>query len=602
MIDLNGWTLRPEYQTQVHNKTIEYCKDYSGAAIVEGSVGCGKSLLIAAISKHVAEKGGKVLVLSRQAEIIDQNSKEAWSVGLKNSIYSASLSQKSTFYPVVFGTEQTVLRSLKDEFKNKSFNLILIDEAHHGDVFDLNKLITEENHQPESAYGKIIKHFTELSDKTRIIGYTGTPYRGKTCIFGDFWTNKLCEISTMQLISLGYLVPPVFGFGSDDEHNYDLSEFNRTDEHEDYTKQELLAMQRKITKDQEKTANIICEVIERTNERNGVLITCAGKKHCEQVSKMLPPDSWTIITDDTGNKKRVSELTKVKEGKIKYVLQVGCLTTGFNAPIIDTIVILRRIGSLTLLIQLIGRGLRILKDNQVESGIQKHDALVLDYTDTLESMGEIFDDPILNKAIAAKKREDDNFIECPKCGQHNSEFAVRCINGSGTDERCDYFFKYNECKKCGTHNAPTAQSCRSCDSIMIDPSKALVNKAYTDADYKQVIRAEWGKTKSGDGIRIQYILNSTYHKDGQEFQEKATEFFKPFSSQNHDRGRWSKFLNDHLNQGWHQTVRRMRSIDEIIKNKAMFDIPMEITHRVNDKGFSIINRKKFRTGREAMAS
>jgi hypothetical protein len=45
---------------------------------------------------------------------------------------------------------------------------------------------------------------------------------------------------------------------------------------------------------------------------------------------------------------------------------------------------------------------------------------------------------------------------------------------------------------------------------------------------------------------------------------------------------------------------KSKTLDAIIKAKAYFDDPTELTHRVNEKGFSIINRKKFRSGREAL--
>lgn len=593
MIDLNGWVLRPEYQEPAHNKTIEHCKDYKGAGINNLTVGAGKSLLIASVSKHVNSKGGKVLVLSRQGEIIEQNSDEAWSVGCKNSIFSASLNQKSITYPCVMGTEKTVANHLNHEFSRFIPNLILIDECHMLDPLDLKK------DKPETSYGKIITHFLRLNPKLRIVGYTGTPFRGRTSVYGDFWREEIHQVSTMELVSLGYLVPPVFGF-SDDLHHYDLHEFDKVDKHEDYSSKELVAMQRKISKDKIMTHRIMEEVVNRCKDRLGVLITCAGKKHCEQVAECLPPGSWGIVTDDTSTKKRRKILSDAKEGKIKYVIQVGCLTTGFNAPIIDTCVILRRIGSLTLLVQLIGRVLRTLKPHQIDEGLNKNDALVLDYTDTFESMGEIFDDPILNKAVAAKADESGDYLECPKCQTHNSKYAVRCIGGGLN--RCDHFFQFQECQKCGTKNAPTAQACRNCQAILIDPNKALLNKAYTDADYKPVLKTFFEPTKSGDGLKVVYQLDSTYHHQGIEKQEFATEYLKPFGQQPHEKQKWRSFVSAHVSNGFRVQLSRMRNIQEILRSKAIFDMPCEITHRVNPKGFSIINRKKFRSGREDFAN
>ncbi|WP_312691108.1 helicase-related protein, partial [Escherichia coli] len=82
-----------------------------------------------------------------------------------------------------------------------------------------------------------------------------------------------------------------------------------------------------------------------------VLITCAGVRHCKEAAAALPPGStYAIITGDTDTKTRKKILDDVRAGKIKYTFQVMALTTGVNVPNWDFSVILRKIGSLTLLI------------------------------------------------------------------------------------------------------------------------------------------------------------------------------------------------------------------------------------------------------------
>lgn len=594
-LNLNGYQLRPEYQLPAHEAAINHLRNYDGPALLDISVGGGKTVLIGAVCAHAVSVGAKVLVLSRQGEIVEQDSLEAYAMGVKNSRFSASLGQKSTFYPVVMGTEKTVANYLDSRFVHSDFvpHVILIDECHHLDHIDI---ISDE---PTTSYSKIINHFLKLNPKVKIIGYTGTPFRGKIDVIGNFWGKCLNQVSSMQLIELGYLVPPVFGFG-DDAHLYDLQEFKPEggEGAHDFTRSEMAAMQRKITKDVSKTQFIMEEVIERTRDRLGVLITCAGKKHCQQVADCLPPDSWGIVTDDISTKARKKILDDAKSGKIKYVIQVGCLSTGINIPRWQVCVILRKIGSLTLLVQLIGRALRTLNKKQIESGLTKNDALILDYAETMESMGDIYDDPILNKALAQKAQDDGEFLECPACETKNSKHAIRCIGGGLN--RCDYYFKFRECKICKAHNAPSARECRECQSTLIDPNAALINKAYTEADFKPVLSVKYEKTKAGDGICVEYRLDATYFKDGIEHPEVAREYFKPFSKEAHNRGKWSAFITAHINgERFRQSVYRMRTLDQIIQNKAMFDVPKMITHRVNDKGFSIINRKEFLSGRIA---
>lgn len=611
------YELRQEYQQPAHDATVEHCKKTNKPAFHNQSVGAGKTIQIAFFAKHVSDKGGRVLVLARQGELIDQNSTDAWEVGCKNSVFSASLGKRSTYYPVIMGTEGTVRRALDAEFKSLKFNALLIDECHEVpwretieciealkngvDIYDGK---TDSGKPLFPQYSVIIAHLLSINPNMRIIGYSGSPFRGSESIQGEFWQEQLSDVGTYYLVNLGYLVPPIFGFG-DDEHKYDLAEFTpSTDENGgDFSSKDLSAMQRKIAKDKTKTQLIMEEVVERTKDRNGILITCAGKKHCEQVAECLPPNTWGIVTDSTSTKERMKILDDAKAGRIKYVIQVNCLGQGVNVPLWDTCVILRKIGSLRYLIQLIGRVLRQLKQHHVDDGFVKHDGLVLDYSGTMEAMGNIYDDPILQSALAKKAKDDGESLECPKCNTSNSKYAVRCVGHDDAEEdgRCGYFFKFNECRKCGAHNSPSAKQCRKCRAILIDPNRDLVNKAYTDADYKPVVAMDIETTKNGN-LAVVFHLGSTYHKDGIEYPEKAKQYFKVNSQQPHERGQWWHFISQHI-QG--ERFRRMmmacRTPQDVIRNKAMFDTPTEITHRVNDKGFSIINRKKFRSGRESLA-
>jgi len=124
------YQLRPEYQLPAHIATIEHCKASAEPAFHNMSVGAGKTINIAFMCQHVVSKGGKVLVLARQGELIEQNADDAWSIGVKTSIFSASLNKKSTVFNCVMGTEGTVSNHLLDVFSEWLPDCILIDECH----------------------------------------------------------------------------------------------------------------------------------------------------------------------------------------------------------------------------------------------------------------------------------------------------------------------------------------------------------------------------------------------------------------------------------------------------------------------------------------
>lgn len=608
-----------DYQNWAYRCVRMHMGNYTGPGYVNAATGAGKSLLIAMIAKKCQEDGWPCLMLARQGELVHQNADEMWACRVDNSIYCASLNRKSLSFHTVCGSEGTYARSLHDALKDQSPNVLLIDECH---MVNWSDCLLDD---PETQFGIIIKELLRRNPKMRIIGFTGSPFRGTDSISGDFWTGgQLCDISTDYLTQRGYLTGVTFGFGHDDTQ-YDLSEWQSKGEQGavDFTSKELQAMQRKIAKCTTTTHKIMLEVQELSKDRGGVLITCSGKAHCKEAATMLPEGSWAIITEEMSVKNRKAALDKAREGKLKYILQVGCLTTGVNVPIWDVIVILRGIGSLTLLVQLIGRGLRpYFKDPELAkqyfstlgdqnderlaiiAASTKPDCLVLDYSSTMEQLGALYSNPILEDAQAQKAKQEHDEITCQLCGTMNSRFARRCTGkkqrydpATDIDDRCEYFFSGRECgteerSGCGTMNDIAARECRKCGQQLIDPNKKLTGTHYTDADLIPVTGMQILVTKSGTGVIVRYTIDDQNHP-------QVDEIFNPWHEKAWIKALWKKFIKQHVNtHEWRGRAYSLRTAGVIVKNAAMFDVPTHITHRVNDKGKSIINRKLFRSGRE----
>lgn len=610
MYELKTGNIMPrDYQIQAYDAVTQHLRKYTGPAFINGSVGSGKTIMIGMVAKRCQDVGWSCLILARQGELIDQTSTTLWEMETKNSIFSASLNKKSLTFPVVAGTEGTIARALHTELKGHKFDVLQIDECH---MVDWEDVISDE---PTGQYAIIINEMLKRNPKMRIIGYSGSPYRSSESIVGPFWKKQLENFDTDYLVKRGYLKPISYGFGHDDTQ-YDLSEWKSTGElgTKDFTKADLIAMQHKILKEGTTTQKIMMEVQQLTNGRGGVLITCAGKKHCEEAAKYLPDGSYGIVTDQMSTKKRKKLLDDSREGKVKFILQVGCLTTGVNVPIWDTIVILRNIGSLTLLTQLIGRGLRTyFRSRKLEkeffatnpdqneyrqeliSASTAPDCLVLDYSSTMECLGELYQNPILEEAQLSKGKFKSELINCgdPSCTQQNSMYARRCIgdDNSSADGRCEYFWQFIACHKCECKNDTAARFCRACQQQLIDPNAKLTGKHYTDADLKKVLNMHIGMTRDGEGVLIIYKLEN---------DEQATEVFYPFSKNPIAKKLWrAKFVFKHVNgMAFRGRVLACRSAGAIVGQKAIFDVPDMITHRLNDKKRSVINRKVFLSGRE----
>ena len=607
------------YQWLVYEKTAEVIRKFGKQpkpSYVTASVGAGKTIMIAMIARRFQDMGWEGLVIARQGEIIEQDAEELWNLSVKNSLFSASLGRKAYAYPLIAGTEGTIINGLFDKTADdgtvtKSLlseftpRYILVDECHQVNWQDI---ISE---QPETQYGVIMNELNrrckaKYGHEVIVIGYTGSPFRGVESIKGAYWKHEIVNISTKYLVDLGFLVPTIFGGQDIEELQYDLHEFASSDVDgvQDFTDSQLREMQDEILKQGTLTQKIMLKVMELTRDRLGVLITCAGKKHCKEAAKYLPEGSYSIVTEDMGQKARRKALKDAATGRKKYTLQIGCLTTGVNIPYWDTSVILRKIMSLTLLTQLLGRPMRLLKPDQIAAGLVKENHLCLDFTGTMFELGGLYEDPILEEAEAQRAKRSGEQVPCPKCQTMNSPYARRCIGKDATspDGRCEEFFSFIRCgfdkhgirifdDGCGTKNDPTARYCRQCDHVLRDPNAALNERAYTDNEWTEVKDFKIELTKDEKGVVYRYFITKENGKDGW-----ANEVFYPF-------GRKEKYLKNQFkikgllnhvsDRNLVDNLMNCHSAKKFMEFTGLIRAPKRITHRFNDKGLDIIHRKEF---------
>lgn len=607
------------YQWLVYEKTAEVIRKFGKQpkpSYVTASVGAGKTIMIAMIARRFQDMGWEGLVIARQGEIIEQDAEELWNLSVKNSLFSASLGRKAYAYPLIAGTEGTIINGLFDKTSDDgtvtksllsdfSPRYILVDECHQVNWQDI---ISE---QPETQYGVIMNELNrrckaKYGHEVIVIGYTGSPFRGVESIKGAYWKHEIVNISTKYLVDLGFLVPTIFGGQDIEDLQYDLHEFASSDVDgvQDFTAEQLKQMENSILKQNEKLDKIMSSVISMTSGRNGVLITCAGKRHCRDVAKYLPEGSYSIVTEDMGQKARRKALKDAATGRKKYTLQIGCLTTGVNIPYWDTSVILRKIMSLTLLTQLLGRGMRLLKPDQIAAGLVKENHLCLDFTGTMFELGGLYEDPILEEAEAQRAKRSGEQVPCPKCQTMNSPYARRCIGKDSTspDGRCEEFFSFIRCgfdkhgirifdDGCGTKNDPTARYCRQCDHVLRDPNAALNERAYTDKEWTDVRDFKVELTKDAEGVLYRYLVVKADGKTGW-----ANEVFYPFGGKpKHLRDMFKmKALLPHLEDK--SMLKKMMDCHDaktFMHYAGLIRAPKRITHRFNDKGRDIIHRKDF---------
>ncbi|PTQ00333.1 DEAD/DEAH box helicase [Vibrio sp. ZF 223] len=461
------YTLRP-YQADSVKSVIHYFRKHQTPAVLVLPTGAGKSLVIAELARLAK---GRVLVLAHVKELVEQNHEKYEGYGLKGSIFSAGLGRKETDQQVVFASVQSVVRNL-DSFSNQ-FSLLVIDECHR---------VPDEK---TSSYQKVITHLRENNSGIKVLGLTATPYRlGMGWLYqyhtrgqvrseeARFFRDCIFELPIRYLLDEGFLTParmidaPVL--------SYDFSQLKPASTGR-YKEAELDMV---IEQSKRATPQIVDQIIELAQDKLGIMVFAATVRHAQEILGLLPEGEASIVIGDTPTLERDQIINDFKERKIKFLVNVSVLTTGFDAPHVDLIAILRPTESISLYQQIVGRGLRLSPG--------KKECLVLDYA------GNSYD--LYQPEVGDPKPDSDSeiiTIPCPACGFNNNFWGKLDSNGfllehfgrkcqgyftdedTGEREHCNYRFRAKYCGECGADNDIAARICHECDATLVDPDKKL---------------------------------------------------------------------------------------------------------------------------------
>ncbi|MFT6389099.1 MAG: DNA repair protein RadD, partial [Cellvibrionaceae bacterium] len=383
-----------DYQTQAVEAAVEHFRHGDDPAVIVLPTGAGKSLVIAELSRLAK---GRVICLAHVKELVEQNHAKFLATGSTAGIFSAGLSQKNSKAKTVFASIQSLSANL-DSFQAPA-SLIIVDECHRVGADECGQ------------YHKALAHFRALNPTVKILGLTATPYRlGSGWIYQhhyhgytrpctiSFFKKCIFELPLQHMVKNGYLTPPIH-YDAAIAH-YDFSLLTKSLDGEENT--DDIALNELIHKYPRVTKAVTEQIIQLSQDRQGVMIFAATIDHAQEIAGYLPADQTALITGTTKIKQRDGLIAAFKAKKIKYLVNVSVLTTGFDAPHVDVIAILRPTQSISLFQQIVGRGLRLSPG--------KKDCLVLDYTNNGYN--------IFQPEIGEKKPTQDSVavqIHCPQC-------------------------------------------------------------------------------------------------------------------------------------------------------------------------------------------
>ncbi len=380
--------LRP-YQRAAVDAVYEFLRQRDDNPCVVIPTAGGKTPVMATICRDaVTNWSGRVLILAHVKELLEQALDKLRTIAadLPVGLYSAGLRRRELNYAITIAGIQSIYQKACDL---GPVDLIIVDEAH---------LIPPDG---EGMYRQFINEAMVVNPRVRVIGLTATPFRMKTGTIcaPEHILNDVCfEIGVRELIVQGYLcrLRTKAGLARADMSNLHVRGG------------EFIAGEVEDLMDVDDLVQAACaEIIEHTTNRRSVLIFTSGVRHGQHVVEVLKQRHGVecgFVEGNTPVPVRTALLKRFKSGELKYLANVNVLTTGFDAPGIDCVAMLRPTLSPGLYYQMVGRGFRLHP--------AKSDCLVLDFGGNILRHGPVDD---LRIKEPGKGEGEAPAKECPDC-------------------------------------------------------------------------------------------------------------------------------------------------------------------------------------------
>jgi len=329
-----------EYQQKDIQTIFEQMENTSNLKLLyQLPTGGGKTVVFSEIARRFIERfGRKTIILTHRKELSTQTSTTLKKIGVKNCVIkpsSGNFMKGCDCYVAMVETLRNRIKSKK--IKTQDVGLVIVDEAHH------------------NSFRKLLKHFKNAF----VIGVTATPFSSDIAKpMNRYYKTLLTGQNITDLIAEGFLAKPK-------THVYDV-ELNslKTGIHGDYTvssSNELYgsaAMQ-----------DLLLQAYTENSKGKKTLIFNNGIETSQKVFETFMAAGIPIrhLDNKTSDEQRKEILKWFRKTKDAVLTSVSILTTGFDEPTVQTIMLNRATTSITLYHQMIGRGARRLASKKTFS-------------------------------------------------------------------------------------------------------------------------------------------------------------------------------------------------------------------------------------------
>ncbi len=362
--------------------------------------GAGKTPVLATIANDVVGWGGRPVIVTHVKELVQQSAERLRSLAGTTSVgvYSAGLGKRQLRCPITVAGIQSIHERARDLGR---VDLIVIDEAH---------LVPPKG---DGLYRRFIASVRSMNPHVRVLGLTATAFRTKTgplCGPRNIFRSICYEIGVKDLIAQGYLSPLVTAVA---QQHVDTSGLR-------VQAGEFVAREVEALMDRQGLVRGACaEIVAHTRDRRGTLIFASGVAHAHHLAEELIREHGVecgVVVGETPSRERAALIARFRTGQLRYLCSVGVLTTGFDAPHVDCVALVRPTHSPGLYYQMCGRGFRLAEG--------KADCLVLDFGNNIERHGPV--DGVWKEPPSKRRGNGQPTKTCPECGEELPTACREC--------------------------------------------------------------------------------------------------------------------------------------------------------------------------------
>lgn len=336
-----------DYQQHVIDKCIDRIDNGGKRRIgVSLATGGGKTVIFTNLIKQLSEKRNltRTLILAHRRELVMQAAgtikkfMPMSNIQIEMGKYFADIDIEKTGSVIIIASVQSLIRRL-DKYTSDDFDLIIIDEAHHAVA---------------SSYLRIINHF---DDKIPLVGFSATFERADNKALSTVLDEIIYHRGILEMISDKWLCEGKF---TTVRVNYDLSKVDVSTNTNDFKLDKLSS----VMNTPQVNEIVLKTYLHKSKEYDGfksTLLFAVDILHVESLHSIFVSHGINAkyVTSNTKTDQRDQIISDFKSGKIDVLINCGIFTEGTDMPNIDCILLCRPTKSRSLLIQMIGRGLRL---------------------------------------------------------------------------------------------------------------------------------------------------------------------------------------------------------------------------------------------------